>query len=160
MRFAHALALIALFSAAVFAQSPEPASSKVEDVYLARDNGAGTAGDVTDSFAPSDIPIHCVVVLADARPTAVRMMLVAVKVPGVKPESKVVTAAYTTKDKQNRVYFTGRPEGKWVPGEYRIDIFVDDKKEGSVTFEVKGPLAPAAASKFVAPAKKLTTRRN
>ena len=89
-----------------------------------------------------------------------KMMLVAVKVPGVKPESRVVAAAYTTKDEQDRVYFTGRPEGKWVPGTYRIDVFVDEKKERSVMFEVKGTVSPAAANKFVAPVKKRPVRRN
>ena len=161
MRFAQQLALLALFSATAFAQPPEPVpTSKVEDVYLAKDDGAGKAGDMAESFAPTDIPIHCVVVLTDAEPKAVTMLLVAVRVAGVRPETKVVTAAYTTKEKQNRVYFTGRPDGKWVPGTYRIDIFVGDKKERSVTFEVKGTAAPAAANKFAAPAKKRPPRRN
>ena len=162
MRFAHALVLIALCCAAVFAQAPQPAAPlpNVEDVYLAKDNGEGEAGDVTDSFAPTDIPIHCVVVLADARPRFVKMLLVAVKVPGVKAESRVVSATYTTNDKQNRVFFTGRPDGKWVPGTYRIDIFVDAKKERSVNFDVKGTAAPAAADKFTAPAKRRPIKRN
>jgi len=162
MRFAHALFFIAFYCAAVFAQAPQPLVpfSAVEDVYLARDDGEGKAGEVTETFAPSDIPIHCVVVLADGRPRAVKMVLVAVKVPGVKPESRVVAAAYTTKDEQDRVYFTGRPEGKWVPGTYRIDVFVDEKKERSVMFEVKGTVSPAAANKFVAPVKKRPVRRN
>ena len=162
MRFAHALFFIAFYCAAVFAQAPQPLVpfSAVEDVYLARDDGEGKAGEVTETFAPSDIPIHCVVVLADGRPRAVKMVLVAVKVPGVKPESRVVAAGYNTKEKQDRVYFTGRPDGKWVPGMYRIDIFVEDRKERSVTFEVQGTTTPAAANKFVAPTKKRPARRN
>ena len=162
MQFTHALVLIALCCAAAFAQAPQPVVplSAVEDVYLARDDGEGKAGDVTASFSPSDIPIHCVVVLADGRPRAVKMMLFAVRVPGVKPESRVVAAGYNTKEKQDRVYFTGRPDGKWVPGMYRIDIFVEERKERSVTFEVKGTIAPAAANKFVAPMKERPTRRN
>ena len=71
-----------------------------------------------------------------------------------------MAAGYNTKEKQDRVYFTGRPDGKWVPGMYRIDIFVEDRKERSVTFEVQGTAAPAAANKFVAPTKKRPARRN
>ena len=162
MRLAHVLVLIALCCAAAFAQAPQPVLplSTVEDVYLARDDGEGKAGEVAANFAPSDIPIHCVVVLADGQPRAVKMLLVAVKVPGVRPESSVVSAAYNTKDKQDRVFFTGRPDGNWVPGMYRIDIFVDEKKQSSVTFEVKGTIAPAAANKFVAPTKMRPARRN
>ena len=162
MQFTHALVLIALCCAAALGQAPQPVLplSNVEDVYLARDDGEGKAGDVTASFSPSDIPIHCVVVLADGLPRAVKMMLFAVRVPGVKPESRVVAAGYNTKEKQDRVYFTGRPDGRWVPGMYRIDIFVEDRKERSVTFEVEGAATPAAANKFVAPMKERPTRRN
>src|SRR5688572_20321289 len=114
MRFFHLLALFALCSGAALAQLPEsPNTSKPVEIYLARDDGAGNAGDAAEIFAPSDIPIHCVVVLTDAQPRTVRMLLVAVMVPGVKTETRVVAAAYTTKDLQDRVYFTGRPEGKW-----------------------------------------------
>ena len=156
MKFAHVLLFTLLFSISAFAQSPQPAAEAdagpVEDVYLARDNGEGKAGDMVDGFTTGDGRIFCVVVLTGFDPTPVKMLLVAVKVPGVKPESKVVTAAYTTKQGQDRVYFSGNPDGKWVAGNYRIDIFVADKKERSVSFDIKGAPAPAAAAKF-APAK-------
>ena len=155
MRFAHAIFVAAVLSIAALAQAPQAplaGSGKVEDVYLARDNGEGKAGDVAESFLTSDVPIHCIVMLTGFEPTAVKMLLVAVKVQGVKPESRVVSAAYTTSQGQDRVFFSGRPDGAWVPGTYRIDIFVADKKERSVSFEIKGGSAPAASSKF-APAK-------
>lgn len=151
MRFAHALLFPVLLAVAAFAQAP-PApvadAGKVDDVYLAKDNGSGKAGDVAESFGTSDIPIHCIVMLTVSDPTAVRMQFVAVKVQGVKPESKVVSAVYTTKQGEDRVFFTGRPKGEWVPGTYRIDIYIGDKVERSVTFDIKGGAAPAAASKF------------
>ena len=155
MRFAQLLFTLALFSAAALAQLPlsTPASdSKVEDVFLARDDGAGKAGDSAEVFSPGDIPIHCVIMLTSTEPTPVRMLLVAVKVPGVKEGTNVVSAAYTTKQGEDRVYFRGRPDGKWVAGTYRIDVFVADKLERSVAFEVKGTSVPAAATKF-APSK-------
>lgn len=157
MKFAHALLFTLLFSAAAVAQLPqaatEPSVGKVDDVYLARDNGEGRAGDVVEEFTTGDVRIHCVVVLTGFDPTPVKMLLVAVKVPGVKPESKVVTATYTTKQGQDRVFFSGSADGKWIPGAYRIDIFVADKKERSVSFEIKGSAGPAAASKY-APSKR------
>ena len=157
MKFAYALLLTLLLSIAAFAQLPQvpPATAvgKVEDVYLARDNGEGKAGDIVEEFTTGDARIHCVVMLTGFEPTPVKMLLVAVKVPGVKPESKVVTASYITKQGQDRVFFSGSADGKWVPGNYRIDIFVDDKKERSVSFEIKGSTAPSASTKF-APSKR------
>jgi hypothetical protein len=67
------------------------------------------------------------------------MNLVAANVPGVKAETKVVSASYTTKDGQNRVNFYGKPDGKWTPGKYRADIFVDGRLAKNVAFEIKAP---------------------
>lgn len=160
MRFAHALLITFLLSLAAVAQAPrivpDTAIGKVDDIYLARDNGEGKAGDIVEAFTTNDTRIHCVVMLTGFDPTPVKMLLVAVKVPGVKPESKVVTAAYTTKQGQDRVFFSGSPDGQWVAGSYRIDIFVADKKERSVMFDIKGSAVPAASTKF-APSKR--TRR-
>ena len=137
-------------------------SDVVEDVYLARDDGEGKAGDVASVFRPTDIPVHCIVVLTSPDPTAVRMNFVAVKVAGVKPESRVVSASYATQQGQDRVFFTGRPHGKWTVGEYRIDVFVNDKLEKSVTFEVKGIGAVPAASSFAptTPRPTMTRKKN
>lgn len=155
MRFAHAFILIALSVVLGRAQPPLPvadveleSSVVVEDVYLARDDGAGKVGEITDRFSPSDIPIHCVVMLIKADPVTVKMELVAVKVAGVKPGSRVISSSYDTKQGHDRVYFTGKPEGRWVAGDYRIDIFVAGKRERSVTFTVSGPAVPQAASQF------------
>lgn len=151
MRVAHFLLVLFYCAFAAFAQAPQPVPTPetVEDVYLARDDGAGKAGDVTEIFSPGDIPIHCIVKLTGSEPAAVKMNLVAVKVNGVRPESSVVSASYTTRQGQNQVYFTGRPDGKWTAGTYRIDIFVAGKKERSVEFAVKGTTPPTAASNFV-----------
>jgi hypothetical protein len=157
MRIAHIFCALIVFGVgAVTAQQEavrvdSAVSSAVEDLYLARDDGEGKAGEVTTVFSPSDIPIHCIVVLANANPAAVRMNLVAVKVNGVKPESRIVSASYATSQGQDRVFFTGKPHGKWVGGSYRIDIYVGDKLEKSLAFEVKGGAVPAASN--FAPAK-------
>lgn len=143
--------ILILAALASYAQAPAESlpDSVIEDVYLARDDGNGKAGDVVETFNTSDIPIYCIVSLTRSNPVNVKMSLVAVKVNGVKPETKVVTAGYTTKQGQDRVYFTGRPDGVWVAGTYRIDVFVEGKRERSLIFEMKGDVAPVGASKFV-----------
>lgn len=155
MRFAQITLSLIVLCLAALGQPPKPVdtdpATAVEDVYLARDDGEGKAGDVTSVFTPNDIPIHCIVVLSKPDPTAVRMSFVAVKVNGVKPESKIVSASYATSQGQDRVFFTGKPHGKWAAGNYRIDVFVNDKFEKSLDFEVKSGVLPAVSS--FAPAK-------
>lgn len=79
----------------------------------------------------------------------VKMNFVAVKVAGVKADTKVVTASYTTKDGQNRINFSGKPDGNWTPGKYRVDIFLDGKITKNVEFEIKGGVADTTAARFV-----------
>jgi hypothetical protein len=119
----------------VFAQND--GDVHVEDIYLARDDGKGKIGETAQSFFTKDIPIHCVVQLDSLKPVTVKMIFIAVKVPGVKPETKVITTKYKTNGEQDRVYFTGKPDKVWIPGDYRIDIFIDEKPAKSVEFEIQ-----------------------
>ena len=155
MKFIYATAICFFAGVGVYAQgdlSPTPA---VEQLYLAKDNGNGKAGDQVAEFSTSDIPIYCVVLLDGGGKVTVKMNFVAVSVAGVKPDTKVVTASYTTKDRQNRVNFTGRPEDKWTPGTYRVDIFLDGKPQKQLEFSIKGSgTNVTTASKFVQPVDK------
>lgn len=150
MRFAPTSLFLIVMCAGAFAQPPKPVDVAppvaVEVVFLARDDGEGKAGEVSMIFSPTDIPIHCIVVLAKPDPAAVRMNFVAVKVNGVKPDSRVVSASFATQHGQDRVFFTGTPHGRWTAGSYRIDVFVNDKLEKSLDFEVKGGALPAASN--------------
>jgi hypothetical protein len=120
------------------AQTVEPAlPGGVEDVYLAKDDGSGKAGEQVTEFDTTDVPIYCVVLLESNAKTVVKMIFVAVNVAGVKPETNVVSTSYTTTDGQNRVNFAGRPEGKWTPGKYRVDLFLDGRKVKDVRFDIK-----------------------
>ena len=135
--------LCLIFTSAAFAQQeeegkmPAPQTVGVEDVYLAKDNGEGKAGEAAEYFLTTDIPIYCVVELNSLKPATVKMNLVAVNVPGVKAESKVITVTFKTNGKQNRVNFTGKPDGVWTAGSYRIDVFIDDKLAVGKAFEIK-----------------------
>lgn len=137
-------------AAVVRGQAPEPAEMRVlEDMYLAKDDGSGKAGDAASDFVTSDIPIYCVVVLGSAAPVTVKMNLVAVSVAGVKDETRVVSSSYTTKDNQDRVNFTGRPEKLWIPGRYRADVFIDGTLVKKIDFEIrKRPSAVSSVLSF------------
>lgn len=134
-------ALCLLFAFAAFAQdddkTPQPETVVVEQMFLARDNGEGKAGDEAESFLTTDIPIYCVIQLNSTKPATVKMNFVAVSVQGVKAETRVISVSYKTNGKQNRVSFTGKPENFWAAGNYRIDIFIDDKLATGKSFEIK-----------------------
>lgn len=160
MKIILILTLCLLFAFNAFAQEDEntqqPQTVVVEQIYLAKDNGEGKAGDLVEDFLTTDIPIYCIVELNSTKPAVVKMNLVAVKVAGVKPETRVITISYTTNGKQNRVNFKGKPDGTWTAGSYRIDIFIDGKLAAGQSFEIKKSpseiqKATPQAEGFVAP---------
>ncbi|MCA1589781.1 MAG: hypothetical protein LC734_05185 [Acidobacteria bacterium] len=137
------LFIIVLFAFEIAGQVAEPVWPGVTEIYLAKDNGSGKAGRASIEFLSTDVPIYCVVELAAAQIVTVKLHLVAVSVPGVRAETHIVTTVYKTGDNENRVNFSGRPAGRWVPGKYRADIFIDGAAAGSRVFTVlQGPLAP------------------
>ena len=137
----------------VQAQESLPADDPVglAELYLAKDDGSGKAGDPATTFVTTDVPIYCVVVLNSSTPVTVRMNLVAVAVPGVKAETRVVSTAYTTKDLEDRVNFTGKPARQWVAGVYRVDIFVGDSPVVSREFAVQKAVQAKPVTKPVVP---------
>lgn len=128
-----------------------PTDAGVEDIYLAKDNGSGKAGDPVSSFVITDIPIFCVVQLSSTKPVTVKMNFVAVSVPGVKPDSKVVTVSYATKDGENRVNFKGRPADTWSPGKYRVDIFLDGDLAKGLVFEIRSAESDVGKAAYFQP---------
>lgn len=132
------------------AQPPEPAENRLfEQVYLAKDDGLGNPGVEVSEFSPNDIPLHCVVVLSNVESATVKMELIAVGVARVKPGTPVVSASYTTSNYQDKVFFTGKPRGSWVAGEYRADIYINGNLVHKLPFRVlpaSGTARPAPRS--------------
>lgn len=119
-------------------QAKAQSQVNIEEIFLAKDDGSGKAGEKAESFTPTDIPIYCVVQLDSMKSAIVKMNLVAVKVSGVKAETKVITVSFKTNGEQSRVSFKGAPQGSWIAGNYRFDIFIDDKPAGKKDFEIQG----------------------
>jgi hypothetical protein len=147
----RAVLLISFFliTGVTFAQTVPPVKPVgIEEAYLAKDDGEGKAGEQVQEFNTTDVPIYCVILLDTIEATVVKMNFVAVSVAGVKPDTKVVTASYTTREGENRVNFTGRPDRKWTPGRYRVDVFLDGKIAKNLLFDIKSTAggSPGAAS--------------
>jgi hypothetical protein len=140
MKKIQILLLLCLFCFSVYGQNTE---NSIDEIFLAKDDGNGKAGEPVTNFATTDIPIFCVVKLDIAQPTEVKMNFIAVSVKGVKPETTVITTSYKTKDEQNRVNFRGKPEKLWIAGTYRVDIFLDGKLATTQEFEIQKPTTTA-----------------
>lgn len=161
MKLVSIIFLCLFFSLAVFGQTPEQPQPQplqtdnetveVEEIYLAKDNGEGKAGEAATNFTTTDIPIFCVVQLSSMKPATVKMNFIAAKVAGVKAETKVVSVSFKTNGKQNRVNFSGKPEGDWIAGTYRVDIFIDGKLAGSRELEIQKAAAANPAVKSFQP---------
>lgn len=136
----------------------------ISEAYLAKPDTDGKAGEPARVFATTDVPIFCVVRLASAEAATVKMSLVAVAVPGVKPETNVIATSYATKEGETIINFTGRPHGKWVAGKYRADIFVQGELVTRLEFDITGsPVSVKGASFGPSPpltAKPKTRRKN
>jgi hypothetical protein len=143
MKKVFVLFVISLFCFSVFAQNTE---NTVSEIYLAKDDGNGKAGEAVENFITTDVPIFCVVKLDSSHPTDVKMNFIAVSVKGVKPETTVITTSYKTKDNQNRVNFRGKPEKVWIAGTYRVDIFLDGKLARTQEFEIQKPTTTVATT--------------
>lgn len=155
------LTLIVLASGTgIFAQTETPAV-KIDEFYLAKDDGTGNAGDIVESFKTTDVPIHCIVSLDSMQETKVKLVFVAVNVKGVKPEKQIITTSFTTNGEQNQVNFTGRPGNRtWNAGDYRIDIYINDKLATSKSFVIAAATAvPTNAASEFAPKTKPRSRK-
>ena len=109
----------------------------VKEIYLARDDGNGKAGDRAESFLTTDIPIYCIVELNSSKSVTVKMNFVAVKTADWKPETNVATVSYKTNGAQDGVTFNAAPQSRWSPGSYRVDISINGKLAKSQSFEIQ-----------------------
>jgi hypothetical protein len=126
-----------------------PDGGKIVELYLAKDDGNGAEGERAENFELADIPIYCIVKLNAPGGTNVKMILLAATVPGIKAGSKIVTTSYTLKDREDQVTFYGQPTDKWLPGKYKVELFLDNKLERTLNFNIGDADAAikAAASK-------------
>ncbi len=162
MRFLWIItAFLCLCGSGFSQESDDPARPIIAEVFLAKANTEGLAGEPAENFMVSDVPIFCVVRLHSSGVAAVKMDLVATKVPGVKPDTKVVSISYTTKSNEDRVNFSGKPHDIWTAGMYRVDIYVGEKKVRIIEFEIKSSpteTAKPAIEKPRAPSRKPARR--
>ncbi|CAN5880354.1 hypothetical protein BH24ACI1_BH24ACI1_06470 [soil metagenome] len=162
MKTVLAIFLCLFFSLDAFAQAEQSGNVTefvIEEISLARGDGNGKPGDATDKFTTTDRPIHCIIQLNSDKSATVKMNLAAVKANVLKPETKIITVNYTTKENQNRVNFTASPDAVWAAGIYRVDIFINGKLARNHSFTIENSPKEIKKEKPIAP-KSLVPRKN
>ena len=131
----------------------------VEEISLARDDGDGKAGEIADKFYTTDVPLYCIIQLNSDKSANVKMNIVAVKANGYKPETKVITVSYTTKETHTKVIFNASPEKIWAVGNYRVDILINGKFADSLSFEIEKRATETTNKTKFAPNNKTRTKK-
>jgi hypothetical protein len=112
---------------AVNAQEGEQDESPVKALILAKNDADGNIIENPEVFTVKDVPIFCYVDLKVEKSSLIMVKFVAVKAKGIRPNTVIISAKYQTKKGEIGAAFDGKPKGQWVPGDYRVDAYVDGK---------------------------------
>jgi hypothetical protein len=110
---------------------------KISKLTLAKKDTEGNIVEDVDVFAPKDLPIYCYVDLDKTEPTAIKMKLIAVRAKGVRPDSNILLVSYKTRKGENGASFRAAPKDIWAVGDYRVEIYLNDKLAESKEFKVE-----------------------
>jgi len=132
--FAAVLALLAAALACSFNFS----SASIEEAWTSFDQDGAqrtTVYEQGDTF-------YAIVVLDNAPDeTVVKAVFIAVDVEGEEPNTEIDLGEVTTGSGQ--AYFSLSPAQLWPAGQYKVDIYMDDEFDRSLSYQVKGSVAPA-----------------
>ena len=130
------LAIGLLIFAVMACSTSKTSSGPISEGHMAKDKN-GEPGDETNTFAPGDHTVHCVVTLSEAKEgTRMKFSWVLVDSGDVKND-KIKDIEYTTGAKENIVHGHLTAPRDWPTGKYKCEVFVNDKSEKTIDYYVK-----------------------
>ena len=109
----------------------------IKEIHMAKDNGRGAPADETDSFAPGDRTIHCVVKLKEAKSgTKMKFSWWIVDAEGSKNQ-KIKDIDYTTRPLENIVHGHLTLPQDWPQGKYKVQVYVNGDVDRTVNYTVE-----------------------
>ncbi len=130
------LAVGLLIFAVMACSTSKTSSGPISEGHMAKDNN-GEPGDSTNTFAPGDRTVHCLVTLSEAKEgTRIKFAWTIVEAGDSKNE-KLKDIEYTTGPKENIVHGHLTAPGDWPTGKYRCEVYVSDKSEKTIDYWVK-----------------------
>jgi len=130
------LAIGLLIFAVMACSTSKTSSGPISEGHMAKDNN-GEPGDSTNTFAPGDHTVHCLVTLNEAKEgTRIKFAWTIVDAGDSKNE-KIKDIEYTTGAKENIVHGHLTAPRDWPTGKYKCEVFVNDKSEKTIDYWVK-----------------------
>ena len=130
------LAIGLLIFAVMACSTNKTSSGPISEGHMAKDNN-GEPGDSTNTFAPGDHTVHCLVTLNEAKEgTRIKFAWTIVDAGDSKNE-KIKDIEYTTGAKENIVHGHLTAPRDWPTGKYKCEVFVNGNSEKTIDYWVK-----------------------
>jgi hypothetical protein len=130
------LAVGLLIFAVMACSTSKTSSGPISEGHMAKDNN-GEPGDQTNTFAPGDHTVHCMVTLNEAKEGTRLKFAWTIVDAGDSKNEKLKDIEYTTGPKENIVHGHLTAPRDWPAGKYRCEVFVNDKSEKTIDYSVK-----------------------
>ena len=109
-------------------------TANISDAYMAKDKDGNER---TTAFNGGDTFYAIVVVSNAPDDTVVKAVWIAVNAEGEDPNLTIEETSYTTGDAQLYFSLTNQEGLLWPNGQYRVDLYINDKLEKSLEFQVQ-----------------------
>jgi hypothetical protein len=126
------LALILVLLLPALACGFNVSTANIQSAVMARDSDGRQQ---TTQFSPNDTFFAIVEVANAPDDTSVSAIWVAVSVEGIDPNFFIDESEFLTGS--GRVTFRLENSGPWPPGQYRVDIYLNDELDRSLSFQVQ-----------------------
>ena len=109
-------------------------TAKISDAKLAKD---ADGNQPTTTFS-QDEPFYCVVELTNAPDdTKVKAVWTAVEAEGIQPNLSLGDKEITAGDGQLNFSYSNEADKLWPTGKYKVDLYLNDKLDRSLDFQVE-----------------------
>jgi hypothetical protein len=130
------LAVGLLIFAVMACSTSKTSSGPISEGHMAKDNN-GEPGDQTNTFAPGDRTVHCLVTLNEAKEGTRLKFAWTIVDAGDSKNEKLKDIEYTTGPKENIVHGHLTAPRDWPTGKYKCEVYVNDKSEKTIDYWVK-----------------------
>ena len=109
----------------------------IKEIHMAKDDGNGSPGDETDTFAPGDRTIRCVTTLKSAKSGTQMKFSWWMVDAGGKQNQKFKDIDYKTRALENNVHGHLTLFQDWPVGKYKVQVYVNGDIDRTVFFTVR-----------------------